>query len=124
MAGAGVKFTSSDATPTVITTTTDSNGSYVLDEDKVSEGMSGEVVFTKEGYQSKSIIIDSISGLTDLGTVSMNKYAQVPEPVADLVYDGTPKTGVEADEGFVVTNNVKKDAGDYTATASLLDGYV
>ena len=48
----------------------------------------------------------------------------VPTAVSDLVYDGQPKTGVEEDDGFTLTDNVKTDAGNYTATATLKAGYV
>lgn len=48
----------------------------------------------------------------------------VPEAVTGLVYDGTEKTGVAAGTGYTLTGNTGTNAGEYTATATLADGYV
>jgi hypothetical protein len=45
--------------------------------------------------------------------------------VTGLVYNGSEQTGVQAATGYnTVTGGTKTDAGNYTATASLVDGYV
>ena len=46
-----------------------------------------------------------------------------PQAVSGLIYDGTPQIGVPAGEGYELTNNTATDAGSYTATATLKDGY-
>ena len=48
----------------------------------------------------------------------------VPEAVTGLVYDGTEQTGVEAGTGYTLSDNTATNAGEYTATATLADGYV
>lgn len=48
---------------------------------------------------------------------------EVPTAVDDLVYDGTEQTGVEEGEGYTLEDNTATDAGSYTATATLKDGY-
>ena len=48
----------------------------------------------------------------------------VPTAVTGLVYDGTEKTGVEDGTGYSLTGNTGTNAGEYTATATLDDGYV
>ena len=45
----------------------------------------------------------------------------VPTAVANLVYDGTEKTGVAAGAGYTLSGNTAMAAGDYTATATLSD---
>ena len=47
----------------------------------------------------------------------------VPKAVTGLVYDGTVKTGVEGGTGYTLTGNTATDAGSYTATATLAEGY-
>ena len=49
----------------------------------------------------------------------------VPTAVQNLVYDGTEQTGVVAQVGYTLTGTyAATDAGDYTATATLEQGYV
>lgn len=48
----------------------------------------------------------------------------VPTAVTGLVYDGTEQTGVVAVTGYTLTGNTGTNAGEYTATATLADGYV
>ena len=45
----------------------------------------------------------------------------VPTAVANLVYDGTEKTGVLAGAGYTLSDNTATAARDYTATATLSD---
>ena len=47
-----------------------------------------------------------------------------PTAVTGLIYNGNEQTGVVAADGYTVTDNVKINAGDYTATVTLKDGYV
>ena len=49
--------------------------------------------------------------------------AEIPTAIAGLVYNGKEQTGVAAGANFTLTGNVATDAGDYTATATLADGY-
>ena len=49
---------------------------------------------------------------------------EVPTAVDGLVYDGTEQTGVEEGEGYTLEDNTATDAGSYTATATLADGYI
>lgn len=46
-----------------------------------------------------------------------------PKAVSGLIYDGTPRTGVTAGEGYELADNTATDAGSYTATATLKEGY-
>ena len=48
----------------------------------------------------------------------------VPADIKGLVYDGTVQTGVADGVGYTLTGNTAKDAGDHTATASLVEGYI
>ena len=66
-----------------------------------------------------------------------NKYAQytfnvrvaniqsidVPKAASDLTYTGTEQTGVPTGTGYTITGNVGTNAGNYTATATLEEGY-
>jgi hypothetical protein len=67
---------------------------------------------------------DAFSGWTQY-------FAAVKDDIVDvtaatgLVYTGSEQTGVQAATGYyTVTDGTKTDAGNYTATASLADGYV
>ena len=54
------------------------------------------------------------------------EYISVSVPTAKegLTYDGNLKTGVEPKEGvYLLDNNTATDAGNYTATATLVSGY-
>ncbi len=49
----------------------------------------------------------------------------VPTAANNLVYDGTEQTGVAAGTGYTLSGDFKAtNAGDYTATATLAEGYV
>ena len=48
----------------------------------------------------------------------------VPTAASGLVYDGTEQAGVEAGEGYELAGDFRAtNAGDYTATATLQNGY-
>ena len=49
----------------------------------------------------------------------------VPTAASNLVYDGEEQTGVEAGTGYTLSGDFKAtNAGEYTATATLEDGYI
>lgn len=48
----------------------------------------------------------------------------VPTAKTNLVYNGDAQTGVEEDTGYTLTGNTAKDAGTYTAIATLENGYI
>ena len=50
-------------------------------------------------------------------------FADEPTAVSGLAYNGTMQTGVEAGTGYTLSGNKGVDAGTYTATAVLTDGY-
>ena len=47
-----------------------------------------------------------------------------PRASGDLTYNGKTQTGVDSGDGYTLTGATAKDAGTYTATATLKDGYV
>ena len=47
----------------------------------------------------------------------------VPKAVTGLTYTGSEVTGVESGTGYTITGNKATEAGSYTATATLEDGY-
>ena len=49
---------------------------------------------------------------------------EVPTAVSGLGYDGSAQIGVVEGVGYALVGNVATDAGSYTATATLEDGYV
>ena len=48
----------------------------------------------------------------------------VPTAATGLKYTGTTLTGVSSGTGYTLTGNTGTNAGDYTATATLADGYI
>ena len=83
---------------------------------------------------------EGVTGLFDLCTSYFHKpdgtFAKVeggdepaltpvaaPTAVTGLKYTGKQQTGVAAATGYTVTGGAATDAGDYTATATLADGY-
>lgn len=56
---------------------------------------------------------------------SESKVAQIPTAATGLVFNGTEQTGVAAGTGYTLSGTyAATNAGDYTATATLEDGYV
>ena len=50
---------------------------------------------------------------------------QIPTAASNLVYDGTEQTGVAAGTGYTLTGTAAAtNAGDYSATATLEEGYI
>jgi len=52
------------------------------------------------------------------------KQTKIPTAKTGLVYTGSDQTGVETEEGCSVTDATKKDAGTYTAVATLKANYI
>ncbi|MBO4819832.1 MAG: hypothetical protein J5528_06825 [Firmicutes bacterium] len=50
--------------------------------------------------------------------------ATIPTAAENLTYTGENQTGVPAGEGYTITGNTATNAGDYTAVATLEEGYV
>ena len=63
---------------------------------------------------------------TGLTEVVFTRATEVDKPVAneDLVYTGEDVTGVDEADGYALEENTGVNAGSYTATASLAEGYV
>ena len=51
------------------------------------------------------------------------KAIAAPQAESGLIYNGTTQTGVLAGEGYKLTGSTAIDAGSYTATATLKEGY-
>jgi hypothetical protein len=81
--------------------------SFVAEGSTISEPVSG--YFTVSGAEPPAPTPTSV---------------EVPTAVENLVYDGTEKIGVIAGTGYTLTGNIATNAGNYTATATLEDGYV
>ncbi len=74
-----------------------------------------------EGSTCADTAVDGYWVVTPSSTPTV---ATIPTAVSDLTYDGTVKTGVEAGTGYTLEGNTATDAGEYTATATLEEGYV
>lgn len=64
------------------------------------------------------------TGLYDVVDAPEPTEIAVPTEITGLTYDGTEKTGVLAGTGYTITGNIATNAGNYTATATLEEGYV
>lgn len=53
----------------------------------------------------------------------VRKPVAVPAAKTDLVYNGTKQLGVPEGEGYTLTGHWETNAGDYTAVATLKEGY-
>ncbi|NLN71223.1 MAG: leucine-rich repeat protein, partial [Thermoplasmatales archaeon] len=59
------------------------------------------------------------------GTLNVNKAnVATPKGISNITYDGTPQIGVLGDAGYTLTGRTAINAGNYTATATLNDGYI
>jgi hypothetical protein len=71
-----------------------------------------------------------VGATTDAFSGWASEFAAVKYDIVDVtavsghVYTGSEQTGVLAATGYTVTDGAKTDAGNYTATASLVEGYV
>ena len=68
-------------------------------------------------------VTTSTTGTVTTYTCAELKKATVPTAATGLTYTGETLTGVAAGEGYTLTGNTATDAGDYTATATLAEGY-
>ena len=79
-------------------------------------------------YNDANKLVKWENGATADFTVTIEELvvptATVPTAAENLVYNGETQTGVPAGEGYTLTGNTATDAGTYTATATLEDGYV
>lgn len=79
--------------------------------------------FAPEGYKFVEGT-DEYEGYLVLAEKGEVTEIAVPTAATGLVYDGTEQTGVEAGQGYELTGTAAAtDAGKYTATATLEDGY-
>ena len=74
---------------------------------------------------SCNLRVRGINNYTGVGYASIDilmKRVAIPEAAEAITYDGTPKTGVPAGEGYRLTGTSSAvNAGTYTATASISD---
>ncbi|MBR7005894.1 MAG: leucine-rich repeat protein, partial [Candidatus Methanomethylophilaceae archaeon] len=89
----------------------------------------GDSAFDYGFYDKEDLLEDAsdIRGfvyvLSDERFVRSAQTVGVPSAAGGLVYDGKSQTGVPSGEGYTVANGKAKDAGSYTATLTLKDGY-
>ena len=74
---------------------------------------------------TSSVWFKSLAAAGGTVTLTAQWRTDVPKPTATagLVYNGNEQTGVEAATGYSVANGKATNAGDYTATVTLTDGY-
>lgn len=100
-------------------------GGEFIDSDYETEGVFYLAVFVQSGLTAT---YDSATGYVQVGEggePGEDTVIAVPTAASNLVYDGTEKTGVEAGEGYTLTGTAAAmNAGEYTATATLEEGYV
>ncbi len=79
-------------------------------------------------YNDANKLVKWENGATADFTVTIEELvvptATVPTAATGLEYNGSVQTGVPAGEGYTITGNTATDAGTYTATATLAEGYV
>lgn len=68
-------------------------------------------------------ITTSTTGTVTTYTCAELVKATAPTAKTGLIYNGEPQTGVEAGEGYTLEGNTATAAGNYTATATLAEGY-
>lgn len=102
------------------------------------KAVEGTVEINEEmtGATNTVMVGESTPGENWTESTSLNEYkylkivaaeyisVSVPTAKEGLTYDGNLKTGVEPKEGvYLLDNNTATDAGNYTATATLVSGY-
>ena len=105
----------SSALPTGVTVAYEGNGRSEPGEYTVTAKFTGDAA----NYEA---IPDKTATLTILEPPEPVVTNAVPTAIADLVYDGTAKTGVAAGANYTIVGNVATNAGDYTATATVTNG--
>ena len=84
-----------------------------VDDPTIAENSDGS--YTISSMPASSVWITATATPTEVA---------VPTAAANLTYDGTEKTGVAAGTGYKLSGTTAAtDAGDYTATATLGEGY-
>ncbi len=70
-------------------------------------------------------VIDPFTPTSDVTLYALWKInTVVPSAVSGLVYNGNEQTGVIDGTGYTLTGNIAINAGQYTATATLVNGYI
>ena len=85
-----------------------------------------------DGSVYENAFIITPSGLTSTnyeiafraGTLTVSKASVEAPSAVPLIYNGSQQTGIVAAAGYTLTGNTGTNAGDYTATAALADGYI
>ena len=83
-------------------------------------------------YTATATLVDAAKYIWSDGTVEAKTIeweiglgiAQNPVAILGLQYNGKTQTGVKSGTGYTLTGNTGKAVGTYTATATLLDGYM
>lgn len=83
-------------------------------------------------YTATATLVDAAKYIWSDGTVEAKTIewviglgiAQNPVAITGLQYNGKTQTGVKAGTGYTLSGNTGKAVGTYTATATLLDGYM
>ncbi|MFA6668850.1 MAG: hypothetical protein WCS14_05065, partial [Candidatus Methanomethylophilaceae archaeon] len=77
-------------------------------------------VITASGLTSGNYAITYETGVLTVSKIQVD----APTAVTGLAYSGIQQTGIVAAAGYTLTGNTGTNAGDYTATAALADGYI
>ncbi len=91
-----------------------------------------QIVDGKEVYNQKSLGFYTDGGsfilrygiTTENEQLLLDEIAKVPTPESNLTYNGKTQIGVVSGDGYTLTGNSAINAGRYTATATLNEGYV
>jgi hypothetical protein len=83
-------------------------------------------------YTATATLVDAAKYIWSDGTVEAKTIeweiglgiAQNPVAILGLQYNGKTQTGVKSGTGYTLSGNTGKAVGTYTATATLLDGYM
>ena len=109
------KWTAKSSDPAVV--------EVVNAEGEESETFTLKIKGVAEGTAQVIVKNDYVEYTFDVAVEDLTPV-DVPTAVGGLTYNGNEQTGVVASVGFTLVNNTAKDAGNYTATATLEDGYI
>ena len=84
-----------------------------------NSGGTASTIFTMRSTGSDITLYKYSSGSTSTDPASVT----VPVAATNLVYNGSLQTGVAAGTGYTLAGNTATNAGNYTATATLAEGY-
>ena len=95
------------------------------DETVATVDKDGVVTAVAGGTATITLTATDEDGNTKTATVTITVYKTVDKPTAatGLKYTGSEQTGVAAATGYTVEGGKGTNAGDYTATATLTEGY-